>query len=62
MYDWEISNLIASHGGKISSKECIDMCNTSPQLDHIKYNPFEDCYEAWSDCNYFRFQVYPDNN
>ena len=62
MYDWEISNFIASRGGVISSKEYINICNTSPQLQGIKYNSFEDCFEAWSDYNYFKFKVYPDTN
>ena len=62
MYDWEIDRLLSERNYSLSNKEYTYMCTTSPQLNHIKYNPFEDCFEAWSDYNYFKFKVYPDNN
>ena len=38
------------------------ICGNCPQLNHVKYNPFENCFEAWSDYNYFKFQVYLKTN
>ena len=61
MYDWEIQNYLSERNYSLSNKEYVYMCTTSPQLNHIKYNPYENCFEAWSDCNHFRFKVYPDN-
>lgn len=32
--------------------------NTSPQINRVKYNPFEDKFEIWTDDNYyFKFDV-----
>jgi hypothetical protein len=62
MYDWEIQNYIKERNYVLSSEEYIYICNNSPQLNQIKYNAFEDCFEAWSDCNYFKFQVYPETH
>lgn len=59
MYDWELKNYLEQKGYKINSEEYLHICNTCPQLRHIKYNAFNDYFEAWSDDNnYFRFQVY----
>lgn len=59
MYDWELERYIAEHNGVLNHIEYSDMCNTSPQLNHIKYDPYNDCFEVWSDQgNYFRFKVY----
>ena len=62
MYDYELQNYLSQRKNLISSKEYLYICNTCPQLNHVKYDPFEDCFEAWSDCNYFKFKVYPDEN
>lgn len=59
MYNWEIHNLINTYNGLLPSTEYLRICNTSPQLNHIKYDPYEDIFELWSiDGDYFRFKVY----
>lgn len=58
MYDWEIQNYLQERNNIISHKEYLHICNTCPQIAHIKYDTFNDIYEMWSDCNYFKFKVY----
>lgn len=59
MYNWEIHNLISTYNGLLPSTKYLEICKTSPQLNHIKYDPYEDIFEAWSvDGDYFRFKVY----
>lgn len=62
MYDWEIQNRLIEQNYKISSDEYFNICRTSPQIKHVKYNPFENCFEIWTDCNYFKFSVYCKEN
>ena len=62
MYDWELQNYLNERNNVLSNKEYIYVCNTCPQLNHIRYNSFNNYYEAWSNYNYFKFQVYLDNN
>lgn len=58
MYDWEIQCYLKERNHIISHKEYLHICNTCPQIDHIKYNAADDCFEVWTDCNYFKFKVY----
>ena len=58
MYDWELHNYLNERNNVISHKEYLYICNTCPQIDHIKYNVADDYYEVWSDCDYFKFKVY----
>jgi hypothetical protein len=62
VYDWEIQNYLKERNYKLTNKEYIFVCDTCPQINHIKYNAFEDNFEAWTDCNYFKFQVYLEEN
>lgn len=59
MYDWELQNYLQQHNYTLTHYEYDDVCKGCPQLNHVKYNPYDDCFEAWSDeGNYFRFKVY----
>lgn len=63
MYDWELQNYLKQKDNKLTSDEYLYVCNTCPQLRHIRYNEANNYFEAWSDDhNYFRFQVYLANN
>ena len=62
MYDYEIFNYLQSKNGSLSSDEYIYICNTCPQIKHIKYNAFEDKFEISTDCNKFKFYVYCKEN
>lgn len=58
MYDWELKRFLQERQYQLESKEYLYMCNTCPQINHVKYNAFEDCFEIWTDCDYFKFKVY----
>lgn len=61
LYSWELENYLASKNNIVSNKEYKYICKTCPQIDHIKYNAFENCFDMWTtDGNHFRFQVYYD--
>lgn len=62
MYDWEIQNYLKERNYILESNEYINILRTCSQIKHIKYNAFENCFEAWSDCNYFKFTVYCKEN
>ena len=62
MYDWEIQNYLKERNNMLSSEEYINICRTCPQINHIKYNAFENCFEAWTQYNYFKFKVYCNDN
>lgn len=58
MYSKEIEGLLKLRNYIISSKEYIKIVETSPQIDHIKYNPFEDNIEIYTKDNYsFKVKV-----
>lgn len=62
MYDWEIQNILKERNCRLESNEYFNICKTSPQINYVKYNPFENCFEVWTDCNHFKFSVYcPEN-
>lgn len=58
MYDWELKNYLNERNNALSSKEYLYVCDTCPQISRVKYNAFDNCFEVWTDCSYFRFQVY----
>ena len=58
MYDWEFRNYLNERNYRLTNKEYIYLCTNCPQINHIKYNAFENNFEIWTDCNYFKFQVY----
>ena len=59
MYSWEIEQLLKLKDYLISNKEYFEICDTSPQIKGIEYNPFENNFYMWTDDNYnFRFKVY----
>lgn len=59
MYTYEIEQLLKLRNYLIDSEEYINMCMTSPQIKHIKYNPYENKIEiSTNEDKYFKFKVY----
>lgn len=59
MYDYEIENILKQNQNNIDSETYLHICSTSPQLDHIHYEPYGNYFEMWSNTGtYFRFTVY----
>lgn len=58
MYSYEISNILMENNYNIPSK-IYEMILSSPQIDHVKYDSFGDCFEIWtSDGCYWKFTIY----
>lgn len=59
MYSYEISNIMHEYNNSIDASTYINIIQTSPQINHIIYKPFEDYYEMWDkDGNYWKFTVH----
>lgn len=58
MYSEEIKRLLEFKNYLLTSKEYIEMCEKSPQIVRVTYNPFEDTFRVITSDNYeFRFKV-----
>lgn len=58
MFDWEIENFLRENNYELDQHKYLYLCINSPQLDHVKYDPYEDIFEAWSSSSYFKFKVH----
>lgn len=59
MYDWELSQYLNEKKYILTHKEYLYVCNTCPQINHVKYDAFTDDFEVWTDGGcHFRFKVY----
>ena len=52
MYSHEAEQLLKIRNYLITYKEFIQITKSSPQINHIKYNPFEDNIEMYTTDNY----------
>jgi hypothetical protein len=52
MYSHEVEQLLKIRNYLITYKEFIQITKSSPQINHIKYNPFENNIEMWTTDNY----------
>lgn len=57
MYDYEIDGLLKANNYTIDSETYINICQSS-QIREIKYSPYENSYEIWTNENYWKFYVY----
>lgn len=63
MYSYEIDKIIKSQNYNIDSVTYLNICNTSPQINHVKYSAFEDYFEFWdNEGSYWKFNVYRKEN
>ena len=59
MYTYELAQFLQERNFCISNREYIRVVQTSKQIDHIKYNPYECNFELWTTDGYnARFTVY----
>ena len=59
MYSNEIDSIMKQNGYIISANTYINICSTSPQINHIKYQAFGDYFEVWTDDRYeWKFKVF----
>jgi hypothetical protein len=52
MYTWEIQNLMQLKNYLINVEEYLQICNTSPQIREVKYDPYQDNFMIETDDNY----------
>lgn len=63
MYSHEIDRKVKSYNYNIDSETYLDICNTSPQISRLKYNPYENKYEIWTNDEYsWKINVYRKEN
>lgn len=59
MYSWEIQQTLEAQNYSINSETYENILNTSPQICHVKYDPYENSYEAHTNNNeHWKFNVY----
>lgn len=62
MYSWEIYNFLQEREYYIGGDDLLKIISPqeNPQLNHIKFNPFDNSYEMWdNEGNYFHFWAMP---
>ncbi len=52
MYSWEIQRLMELKNYLISVKDYLHICNTSPQIREVKYDPYQDNFMIETDDKY----------
>ena len=52
MYSYEIDQTLESQNYNIDSETYMGICNTSPQISRVKYDPYDNKYEIWTRDNY----------
>lgn len=59
MYSYEIDQAIKSQNYNIDSDTYSNIFYTSPQISRVKYNPYDNKYEIWTNDNfYWKTNVY----
>ena len=59
MYSYEISDILKNNNYIIDSETYINIIQTSPQINHIKYLPCSGSFEMWSDVGeYWNYKVF----
>lgn len=62
MYSHEIQQLLELRNYLLTVKEYFNICNTSPQIREVSYNPFENNFYIETKDNYnFKFKVKKEN-
>lgn len=63
MYSYEINKTLESQNYNIDSETYMDICNTSPQISRVKYEPYDNKYEIWTKDNfYWKINIYRKEN
>ena len=52
MYSYEIDQVIKSQNYNMYSKTYLHICKSSSQIVHVKYEPFENNFNIWTNDNY----------
>ena len=59
MYSYEIKQLLELRNFLINNYEYLNIISSSSQINRVKYNPYSDEFETWTNDNYyFKYKVY----
>ena len=59
MYNYEIRNYLQERNYSLNQKDYQYIVDTCPQINHIKYEPYDDIFNVWTvDCEYFEFKFH----
>lgn len=59
MYSYEIDKILEFQNYNIDSETYINICDTSPQISRVKYDPYDNKYDIWTNDNfYWKINVY----
>ena len=59
MYDYEIQRYLEERNYNLSNKEYFYVCNTCPQINHIKYDAWSNKFDLWTmDGSHWAISVY----
>lgn len=53
MYSYEIDQILKTNNYDIDSKIYLHICQSSPQITHVKYEPFDNDFNIWTNDNYY---------
>jgi len=62
MYSYEISNILCKNNYIITSEIYTKLITTSPQINHVKYDPYSNNFEMWDEENHWNFKVKKERN
>lgn len=62
MYSYEINDILLKNNYIITPDIYMELTTTSPQIKHIKYNPYSNNFEMWDEENYWNFKVIKERN
>ena len=58
MFSWEIDKILNENNFAINAETYIQIISTSPQINHINYQAFDDYFKIWTDDRYeWKFKV-----
>lgn len=52
MYSFEIDQAIKSRNYIVDSKVYLHICQSSPQISRVKYDPFQNNFDIWTNDKY----------
>lgn len=57
MYNWEIDEFLRENNYRINYDDYIKIQTSSPQIDHVKFDPYNDHFTMWTIDGYiYEFQ------
>lgn len=62
MFSWEIKNFLEQRNYHLGGNDLLFILDVKqhPQINHIKFNPYDNSYEMWDkEGNYFHFTAIP---